>query len=110
MGTAPYKLSFATVNSNEIWFRAGGKIENGMTYRITCNYYITESNNQRLMYNIDNADFKEIGPSTVGYHQNAIEWKMPKDVDFFSIFTPGESGFIGTVYINTITVELISIN
>ena len=110
MGTAPYKLSFATVNSNEIWFRAGGKIENGMTYRITCNYYITESNNQRLMYNIDNADFKEIGPSTVGYHQNAIEWKMPKDVDFFSIFTPGESGFVGTVYINTITVELIGIN
>ena len=110
MGTAPYKLSFATVNSNEIWFRAGGKIENGMTYRITCNYYITESNNQRLMYNIDNADFKEIGPSTVGYHQGVIEWKMPKDVDFFSIFTPGESGFVGTVYINTITVELIGIN
>ena len=111
MGTAPTKFVFSQTNQNMEWVQMGGKMETGHTYKITMHYYVSEVvQGGRLCYNFDNAEFIGNADVTVGYHAYEIEWTATKNVDFFSLYVPGDSGFLGTFYLASIVVELVSVN
>ncbi len=110
MGTAPTKFVFTAANSNMEWARMDGKMETGHTYKITMYYYVSEVvQDGRLCYNFDNAEFIGNADVSVGYHAYEIEWTATKNVDFFSLYVP-DGGFLGTFYLASIVVELVSVN
>lgn len=109
MGTAPTKMAFGSNNVVLEWFQGAGRIEKGMTYKISCDYYIAETNGNPINYYVDGASFASIGETSVGYHHSEITWDATKLVDFFCFYSP-ENGFIGTFYVNAVTVELVTIN
>ncbi|MBE6925359.1 MAG: hypothetical protein E7461_00805 [Ruminococcaceae bacterium] len=110
MGTAPTKFVFSQTNQNMEWTQMGGKMETGHTYKITMHYYVSEvTQGGRLCYNFDNAEFIGNADVTVGYHAYELEWTATKNVDFFSLYVP-DGGFLGTFYLGSIVVELVSVN
>jgi len=109
MGTAPTKL---TVDGGDVlmeWFQANGRIEIDQTYEITTTYYVKEyAEGPRFMYNFDNNEFLNIGPTTVGFHEETITWKATRTVDFFSFFFP-DANSVATIYIANVNVKLTEI-
>jgi uncharacterized protein YjdB len=118
MGTAPTKFTFSGGNATMEWFQAGGKIENGQNYEIKLTYFVASwtpvGEGARLMYNMDNNVFLEVGSNgsssymSAGFHEETISWTATRTVDFFSFYAPEDVN--GVVYIANVNVKLVGIN
>lgn len=109
MGTKPQKITFKAADQTIEWVQMGQNVmETGMTYKITMDYYVTESNGGSFSYRAD-GDFPAFGPSTVGYHHSEIDYVAKGNVDYFSFYSL-PSGFVGTFYVNAVTVKLVALN
>ena len=109
MGTKPQKITFKAADQTIEWVQMGQNVmETGMTYKITMDYYVTESNGGSFSYRAD-GDFTAFGPSTVGYHHSEIDYVAKGNVDYFSFYSL-PSGFVGTFYVNAVTVKLVALN